>query len=452
MIEQFSSSQFWITAGQIVAISVALSGDNAIVIALAARSVLPERRRQAIIWGTMAAIAIRLPLTVVAFEMLRIPFMKILGGMLLLWIAVQFLVSNTEDHESDAGRSAICASAGYIIMLANLAMSLDNVLGVAAAAADDRLMLGLGLIISILIMLFGSTFFLKIMTRFPINYTLCAALIGYITGDMLVSDVVIKGWVDAHFHWLQRAHLGDLSFSLWGLVGTVSVFAIASLYRAWASRRGDAGVQQSKIGQLTAFGRDRMRFVGTSLAGSNILTLLPFAAVLAVVFLGHPFYTYAKNRFVPPISYSDLKLGMTREDVIKAKGYPIYVVENSMSNRKQLLIAIAEIPRGKTLHDYVEWEFPLGPETLGSIEIIFSKKTGRLAQIGCYSRANDCPPISGVSTSDTENEVRAKLGNADKVELKSGSAWLDYPHLYLSVLLANNRVVMLKVRDVASAT
>ncbi len=256
MIDLLSGPHFWIALGQIIAVNLALSGNNGVVIALAAHSLPFERRRRAILWGSLAAMAIRLALTVVAFEVLRLPYMKIVGGVLLFWIAVKLLVHDTHEDRNDAGDRSIFASAAYVIMLANLAMSLDNVLAIAAAAADNSMMLALGLVISIMFIGFGGNLVMAVVSRFPAIYTLCAALIGYLAGGMLIADMVIKDWTHGHLQWLQGIPLGQFEVSVPGLIGAASVFPLARLYeilRPAAGRRD--GTQSHRSGSRV---RDRL--------------------------------------------------------------------------------------------------------------------------------------------------------------------------------------------------
>src|SRR5262249_51333228 len=151
VVDIVTNLAFWIAVAQIVAINFALSGNNGLVIVLAARSLPPERRRRAIVWGIVVAIAVRVLFTVIAFGMLRLPFMKIAGGALLLCVAVQLLLpAGNQEAERPEGDSFFDSTA-YRILLGNFVMSLDNVMGVAGAAADNSSMLVLGLVISVMI-------------------------------------------------------------------------------------------------------------------------------------------------------------------------------------------------------------------------------------------------------------------------------------------------------------
>jgi YjbE family integral membrane protein len=200
---EFSSPEFWIALVQIIGVNIVLSGDNAVVIALAARGLPPAQQKQAIAWGSGAAVVMRIGLTIVAVELLRLPYLKLAGAALLLWIAVQLLIP--EDEGAGHGKT-VTGLAGAIktILLADLVMSLDNVIAVAAAAKGSTVLLVVGLAISIPLVVFASRLLLTLMDRFPIIITMGAALLGWVAGDMAVTDPVDKPWVDlnaAFLHW-----------------------------------------------------------------------------------------------------------------------------------------------------------------------------------------------------------------------------------------------------------
>jgi len=191
----FLSPAFWGALGSIILANILLSGDNAIVIALAARSLPPKQQKQAIFWGSAAAIVMRVVLTLIAVEILKWPYLKIVGGILLVYIGVTLLVSDDDDGEEDKKPvQAGMASAIRTILVADLVMSLDNVLAVAAAAKGNTPLLVIGLALSIPLIVFGSTLLLKVMDRFPIIITAGAALLGFLAGEMLVSDPAVVRW------------------------------------------------------------------------------------------------------------------------------------------------------------------------------------------------------------------------------------------------------------------
>jgi len=200
-----SSPQFWIAVAQIVLIDLVLSGDNAVVIALACRS-LPERqRRMGIFWGVGGAIALRIALTFFAVSLLSIPYLKIVGAALLLWIGVKLLQPQHDEdgHEIKAAGSLLGAI--RTIIIADLVMSLDNVIAVAAAARDSLFLLIFGLALSIPLMVWASRLILRLMDRFPSIILLGGALLGWVGLSMAVHDPVVKDWVAAQAPWLNYA-------------------------------------------------------------------------------------------------------------------------------------------------------------------------------------------------------------------------------------------------------
>jgi YjbE family integral membrane protein len=190
-MELLQDVDFWIGLLKIVWINIILSGDNAVVIALAARSLPLGQQNRAVLWGSGAAVVLRIALTVVAAKLLALSFLQIAGGLLLLWIGVQLLSENDEGdgHFKESGN---LMAAVRTILIADLVMSLDNVIAVAAAAKGDLTLLILGLAISIPLVIFGSTLMMKLMARFPVIVTFGAALIGWVGGETIVSDVALK--------------------------------------------------------------------------------------------------------------------------------------------------------------------------------------------------------------------------------------------------------------------
>jgi YjbE family integral membrane protein len=191
-------SSFWLGLAKIIWVNILLSGDNAVVIALAARALQPSQQKQAVIWGSVAAIIMRVVLTVFAVQMLQWPWLKLVGAVLLVYVGVQLL--KDEDDAADIKQSASLLGAIKTILIADLVMSLDNVLAVAAAAdaapAEAKLaLLILGLALSIPIVIFGSNLVLKLMERFPIVITLGAMLLGWIAGEMLGAEQKVQEYI-----------------------------------------------------------------------------------------------------------------------------------------------------------------------------------------------------------------------------------------------------------------
>jgi YjbE family integral membrane protein len=202
-MEFLQSPDFWIGLLKIIWINIILSGDNAVVIALAARSLPPEQQRKAIMIGSGAAVVLRIALTVVAAKLLAMPYLQIIGGVLLLWIGVQ-LLSEEEGDDDGEPKASNLMSAVRTILIADLVMSLDNVIGVAAAAKGDELLLILGLAISIPLVVFGSSMMIKMMERFPVIVIFGAGLIGWVGGETIVSDVALSEVLAANA-WLHYA-------------------------------------------------------------------------------------------------------------------------------------------------------------------------------------------------------------------------------------------------------
>ena len=195
-MELLSSPDFWVALSQIILINIVLSGDNAVVIALASRALPPSQQKKAILFGSLGAIVLRVVLTFFAVFLLTLPYLKLVGAALLLWIGVGLLTSDDDDGKIK-GDANLWAAIKTII-IADFVMSLDNVIGVAAAAKGNVPLLVFGLVISIPLIIFGSTVILKLMTRFPMIVTLGAALLGWVAGEMAISDPSIADWAKDH--------------------------------------------------------------------------------------------------------------------------------------------------------------------------------------------------------------------------------------------------------------
>jgi YjbE family integral membrane protein len=236
MLEYLVSAEFWVGLIKIIGVNIILSGDNAVVIALAARSLPPKQQTQAIIWGSGAAIVMRILLTLFAVALLTLPWLKIIGSLLLFWIGVKLLVPEEDDAEIEASDQLL--SAIKTILVADLVMSLDNVIAVAAAAGGSVLLLILGLAISIPLVIFGATLLLKLMERFPVIITIGGALIGWVAGEMLVTDPVLEGWLTAVGVSFVKAKPMIAGFSFELLAGGVGVVIVVALGK-WLARRSD---------------------------------------------------------------------------------------------------------------------------------------------------------------------------------------------------------------------
>ncbi|OZI42437.1 hypothetical protein CEK29_11795 [Bordetella genomosp. 5] len=192
---EFLQTLSWAAVFQIILIDILLGGDNAVVIALACRNLEPKQRMKGILWGTAGAIGLRVLLIGFALTLLTIPFLKVVGALLLLWVGVKLLIPEGDAHSNIKGGTSVLAAVKTIIV-ADFVMSLDNVIAIAGAAqgADEAHQLGLvifGLVVSVPIIIWGSTIVLKLIDRFPMVVTIGAGLLGWIAGGMLVTDVVI---------------------------------------------------------------------------------------------------------------------------------------------------------------------------------------------------------------------------------------------------------------------
>jgi YjbE family integral membrane protein len=211
---------FWIPLLQIIGVNIVLSGDNAVVIALAARSLPPVQQKKAIFWGSGAAILMRIILTIFAVKLLAFPYLKLVGAGLLLWIGIQLLLP--EDGEENIASSSHLMTAIKTILLADLVMSLDNVIGVAAAAKGSMPLLVIGLAISIPLVIFGATMLLKIMERFPIIITIGGGLLGWVAGEMAISDPAVVEWIHANVPQLHTWFIGPI-------IGTAFVLIVGKI-------------------------------------------------------------------------------------------------------------------------------------------------------------------------------------------------------------------------------
>ncbi|MDP1786559.1 TerC family protein [Nitrosomonas sp.] len=211
----FDSPQFWIAVMQIIAIDIVLGGDNAVVIALACRRLPEKQRKLGIFWGVFGAIILRVVLIFFALSLLAIPYLKIVGAALLIWIGVKLLQPEPEEaHEIDASTTLVGAIKTVIV--ADAVMSLDNVIAIAGAAKDDIGLVIFGLVISVPIIVWGSQLVMKVMDRYPVTIAIGAGLLGWIAGDMAVTDVVTKEWVSTQAKYLQWA--APAAAALWVIV------------------------------------------------------------------------------------------------------------------------------------------------------------------------------------------------------------------------------------------
>jgi YjbE family integral membrane protein len=233
-MEELASQAFWIGLLKIIGVNIILSGDNAVVIALAARSLPAKQQKQAIFWGAGAAIVLRIVLTMFAVALLALPWLKLVGSLLLFWIGIKLLIPEDEDPDIKASEHLI--SAIKTILIADLVMSLDNVIAVAAAAGGSMTLLVLGLAISIPLVIFGATMLIKLMERYPVIITIGAGLIGWVAGEMLATDLALQSWLTGLGAAYKdgKPYFGGLSLEYMAGAGGV---AIVVLLGKWFGRR-----------------------------------------------------------------------------------------------------------------------------------------------------------------------------------------------------------------------
>ncbi len=242
---EFGTPEFWVAVAQIIAIDILLGGDNAVIIALASRKLPLHQRNKAIFWGVFAAIALRVVLIFFALQLLKVPYLKIVGGVLLLWIGVKLLMPEKDDgHEVDAASNLL--GAVKTIIVADAVMSLDNVIAIAGAAKDSIGLVVFGLVVSVPIIVWGSKLVLTLMDRFPWVIMGGAALLGWIAGDMAVGDVVTKDWVAANAAWLKYGA---------PVIGAVGVVAVGKLLAGRVRARGGVAAPAGPI-DLASPGKD----------------------------------------------------------------------------------------------------------------------------------------------------------------------------------------------------
>lgn len=190
----FGDPTVWIALFQIMMINILLSGDNAVVIALACRSLPPAQQKKAFLFGSLGVVVLMVALTAFAAYLLTLPYLELIGSLLLLWIGVKLLLPGDETAEIKDNSNML--DAVKTIIVADIVMSFDNVLGMAGAAKGHMWMLVIGLLITIPLILFCSALIMRLMGRFPILITLGGGLLGYVAGEMAVADPSIKGWID----------------------------------------------------------------------------------------------------------------------------------------------------------------------------------------------------------------------------------------------------------------
>ena len=229
---------FWEGLLKIIGVNLVLSGDNAVVIALASRSLPPHLRNKAIWFGALGAVGLRLLFSFFIVSLMTVPYIKIIGAVLLLWIGVKMVVPEHE-HGGDGSKNGNGSIWGAIwtIIIADAVMSLDNVIAIAAAADGNILLIGIGLAMSVPLIIYGSTLILNVFIRYPILILAGAGLIGWIAGEIWFTDPVVATWthelVEAHGTWIEMASAA---------AGAVFVIGLGKLIAARAEQKKPAHV------------------------------------------------------------------------------------------------------------------------------------------------------------------------------------------------------------------
>jgi YjbE family integral membrane protein len=199
---EFGTPQFWLAGLEIIVINILLSGDNAVVIALACRNLPAGQRRWGIFWGAIGAIVLRIILTFFAVSLLKLSWLKIVGGLLLVWIGIKLIAEEDGEGGTDVAASDRLLAAVRTVIIADIVMSIDNVLGVAAAAKGSLMLLVFGLVVSVPLVIGGAQLIMRLIERFPILIVAGGGLLGYVAGELIVEDSAVVDWVHAHAPWL----------------------------------------------------------------------------------------------------------------------------------------------------------------------------------------------------------------------------------------------------------
>jgi YjbE family integral membrane protein len=224
---EWVTPQFWIAVTEIFLVNILLSGDNAVVIALACRNLSPQSRRRGIFWGVLGAIVLRIVLTLFAMTLLAYPYLKLIGSVLLLWIGIK-LIAQEDGGEQKVQASDRLLTAVWTIIVADLVMSLDNVMAVAAAAKGHVGLMAFGLVVSIPIVVIGAQVIMQLMERYPLLVLGGGGLLGYIAGEMAVEDPAVQPWLSAN------ALLLSIVIPILGFVFVVAI-------GLWLARRRSRG-------------------------------------------------------------------------------------------------------------------------------------------------------------------------------------------------------------------
>jgi YjbE family integral membrane protein len=232
MLEMLASSQFWVDVFKIIMIDLLLSGDNAVVIALACRNLPLQQRKKGILFGVLGAIGLRIVLTFFAVNLLSLPYLKLVGAILLIWIGIKLILPEDEHSANSIQADTRLFGAVKTIIIADFVMSLDNVIGVAAAAKGNVTLLVFGLLISIPLIAWSSQFVLKLIDRFALTIYAGGALLGYVAGEMLVSEAFPANGSGTGF-----AGLDDASHYLHWLIPVLCALLVLGMGKLLALRK-----------------------------------------------------------------------------------------------------------------------------------------------------------------------------------------------------------------------
>jgi YjbE family integral membrane protein len=234
LVESFSHAPFWVALGQIIWINILLSGDNAVVIALACRTLPPRQRFWGILLGAGAAVLLRVFFTVIIAQIMAVPFLKLVGGLLLLWIAVKLIVPSDDHSEGSVKAGDTLLRAVWLVTVADIVMSLDNVIAIAAAAESaaaridiahaltiKTVLIVFGLASSVPLIIAGSALLMSLLERFPILVWAGAALLGWVAGEIIVKDAAVVSYLGAEL--VDKIHLWSAA------VGAAFVVALGYL-------------------------------------------------------------------------------------------------------------------------------------------------------------------------------------------------------------------------------
>ncbi len=236
-MEYLLSPETWAALLTIIGVDIVLSGDNAVVIALACRRLPPKQQTMGIALGSGMAVALRIIFTIFIAYLLNVPYLKVVGGLLLFWVGYKLAVGNDEGGEVAAAESIW--QAVRIVVIADAVMSLDNVIAVAAAAKGDVVLLILGLLISIPMVVYGAKMLIKLIERFPIIVPAGAALIGFIGGEVIVTDKAFELWLMREAAWLH--HLAPV-------LGAVMVIVVSRVLKPLPSVAATSVVGEAAAG------------------------------------------------------------------------------------------------------------------------------------------------------------------------------------------------------------